>query len=120
MDVDEYIKKLTEEATRKRKANRETWDEEEDDAKKRQLRALNPIEQHRYELKKLMEKINEPPVEEPEPEQKIVSKPRDIIQNVLGAASGAGSGEFHIYRTIRRREHERIKQMEEETQKVSS
>jgi hypothetical protein len=118
MDVDSYIAKLIEENTRKRKANRDPRDDEEDDAKLRQLRDLNPVAAQRFQLQKLMEN---PPEEEevvPEPEKKVVPKPRDFISNVLGASSGAGSGEFHIYRTIRRRETERLKLMDEETQQV--
>jgi len=34
------------------------------------------------------------------------------IQNSFGSASGAGSGDFHVYRAARARENERIKSME--------
>lgn len=39
------------------------------------------------------------------------------MKNVQGSSAGAGSGEFHVYKASRRREYERLKIMEEETQK---
>jgi hypothetical protein len=114
--VEDYIAKLTEENTRKRRQRREEEDSD-DDAKQKQIRDANPVAANRHALEKLMAKIDTP-VEVPEPEIKSIPKPKDIIANVLGASSGAGSGEFHIYRTIRRREHERLKLQEDETQQV--
>ncbi|KAI4138439.1 MAG: hypothetical protein L6R39_006787, partial [Caloplaca ligustica] len=37
-----------------------------------------------------------------------------IVANVQGSSAGAGSGEFHVYKASRRREYERVRQMEEE------
>jgi len=38
----------------------------------------------------------------------------EIVQNVQGSSAGAGSGEFHVYKASRRREYERLRQMEED------
>ncbi|KAL8734383.1 MAG: hypothetical protein Q9166_001581 [cf. Caloplaca sp. 2 TL-2023] len=43
--------------------------------------------------------------------------PPEIVANVQGSSAGAGSGEFHVYKASRRREYERIKQMEEQVAK---
>ena len=41
----------------------------------------------------------------------------EIISNVQGSSSGAGSGEFHVYKASRRREYARLRQLEEEAEK---
>ncbi|OAA66426.1 DUF1168 domain containing protein [Niveomyces insectorum RCEF 264] len=43
--------------------------------------------------------------------------PPEIVSNVQGSSSGAGSGEFHVYKASRRREYARLRQLEEEAQK---
>lgn len=40
------------------------------------------------------------------------------MKNVQGSSAGAGSGEFHVYKQSRRREYERLKLMDETSQKV--
>lgn len=37
----------------------------------------------------------------------------------LGSSAGAGSGEFHVYRALRRKEYTRLKDMDEQEAKVS-
>ncbi|KFA49604.1 hypothetical protein S40293_06643 [Stachybotrys chartarum IBT 40293] len=36
----------------------------------------------------------------------------DIVTNVQGSSAGAGSGEFHVYKASRRREYERLREMD--------
>jgi hypothetical protein len=40
--------------------------------------------------------------------------PPEIVTNVQGSSAGAGSGEFHVYKASRRREYERLRQMDDE------
>lgn len=40
--------------------------------------------------------------------------PPEIVTNVQGSSAGAGSGEFHVYKASRRREYERLKEMDDE------
>lgn len=40
-------------------------------------------------------------------------EPPDFVRNVMGSSAGAGSGEFHVYRHLRRKEMSRLKEMEE-------
>ncbi|KAF3014470.1 hypothetical protein E8E14_010051 [Neopestalotiopsis sp. 37M] len=43
-----------------------------------------------------------------------IAPPPEIVTNVQGSSAGAGSGEFHVYKASRRREYERLRQMDEE------
>lgn len=43
-----------------------------------------------------------------------LAAPPEIVTNVQGSSAGAGSGEFHVYKASRRREYERLRQMDEE------
>jgi hypothetical protein len=39
--------------------------------------------------------------------------PPEIVTNVQGSSAGAGSGEFHVYKASRRREYERLREMDD-------
>lgn len=45
------------------------------------------------------------------------SRPPEIVTNVQGSSAGAGSGEFHVYKAARRREYERIRDMDAEVKR---
>jgi hypothetical protein len=42
----------------------------------------------------------------------------DFVRNVMGSSAGAGSGEFHVYRHLRRKEYARQKFIQERGEKV--
>lgn len=43
--------------------------------------------------------------------------PPEVVNNVQGSSAGAGSGEFHVYKAARRREYERLREMDEEVKR---
>merc|ERR1712018_1112928 len=71
----------------------------------------------RAKVEKLM-KNPDKPVSIPDPRQeKDPNKAPEFVYNVMGSSAGAGSGEFHVYRQIRRKEFARQKHLEESKSK---
>ena len=80
--------------------------------------AVSPLEKQRFQLERLLKDPSKPAFIPPPPVTKTVRPAREMMKNVQGSSAGAGSGEFHVYKAGRRREYERIKLMDEESQKV--
>ncbi|CDW59966.1 DUF1168 domain containing protein [Trichuris trichiura] len=72
----------------------------------------------RLRLEKLLENIDKPvKIPEVQPEWKP-EPPPEFVRNVVGSSAGAGSGEYHIYRNIRKKESERLQYIEQQALKV--
>jgi len=54
-----------------------------------------------------------------EVKEKEIRPTNDVIKNIQASSAAAGSGEFHVYKHSRRREAERIKNMERRNREVS-
>ena len=79
----------------------------------------NPLDKQRAQLEKLLKDPSKPAYIPPPPKEKTIRAAREMMKNVQGSSAGAGSGEFHVYKASRRREYERLKIMDETTQKAS-
>jgi len=79
--------------------------------------ALSAVEKQRAQLDKLLKDPSKAAYIPPAPKEKTIRPPREMMKNVQGSSAGAGSGEFHVYKASRRREYERLKLLEETTQK---
>lgn len=68
----------------------------------------------RRKIEKLMENP-EKMIELPDTSMSTRKKyePPDFVRNVMGSSAGAGSGEFHVYRHLRRKEMTRLKELGE-------
>jgi hypothetical protein len=80
--------------------------------------AISASDKQRAQLSKLFKDPSKPVHIPPPPKDKTIRPPREMMKNVQGSSAGAGSGEFHVYKANRRREYERIKLMEDESQRV--
>ncbi|KAL1883089.1 hypothetical protein VTK73DRAFT_10015 [Phialemonium thermophilum] len=80
-------------------------------------RAVSPIAVQAKELEALFarpdQEIRVPPPGSSRQRPRLPPPP-EIVTNVQGSSAGAGSGEFHVYKASRRREYERLRQMDEE------
>ncbi|KAF8210330.1 hypothetical protein K438DRAFT_2011745 [Mycena galopus ATCC 62051] len=79
--------------------------------------APTAVERQRSQLERLLKDPLKPAFVPPPPKEKTIRPPREMMKNVQGSSAGAGSGEFHVYKASRRREYERLKLLEETSQK---
>eukprot|EP00040_Diaphanoeca_grandis_P010445 m.53456 g.53456 ORF g.53456 m.53456 type:complete len:171 (-) comp21765_c0_seq1:49-561(-) len=74
-------------------------------------------EEQAWRLSKLMEQPDkEACIPEP-PKEREQRGPREFNPNVMGSTAGAGSGEYHVYRQDRAKEHARLKHMDKVAEK---
>uniref|UniRef100_A0A1B6C2I9 Uncharacterized protein n=1 Tax=Clastoptera arizonana TaxID=38151 RepID=A0A1B6C2I9_9HEMI len=71
----------------------------------------------RFKLEKMMKNFDKPVlIPERQKEKKMAHVP-EFVRNVMGSSAGAGSGEFHVYRHLRRKEYARQKFIQEKGEK---
>ncbi|XP_022117850.2 PRKR-interacting protein 1 homolog [Pieris rapae] len=71
----------------------------------------------RLRLEKLMKNPEKPVLIPERRKDKSLAPPPDFVRNVMGSSAGAGSGEFHVYRHLRRKEYARQKFIQEKSEK---
>ncbi|XP_069801853.1 PRKR-interacting protein 1 [Dendropsophus ebraccatus] len=77
----------------------------------------NATDEQRLKLERLLRNPEKPaPIPERPKEWTPRSAP-EFVRDVMGSSAGAGSGEFHVYRHLRRREYQRQEFMDSMSEK---
>ncbi|KZC08575.1 PRKR-interacting protein 1 like protein [Dufourea novaeangliae] len=79
--------------------------------------AKSAIDLQRLKLQKLMKNPEKPILLPERPKVKSTPTVPEFVRNVMGSSAGAGSGEFHVYRHLRRKEYARQKFIQEKGRK---
>ncbi|XP_071569633.1 uncharacterized protein [Temnothorax nylanderi] len=75
------------------------------------------VDLQRLKLMKLMKNADKPVMLPERPKAKNTPSVPEFVRNVMGSSAGAGSGEFHVYRHLRRKEYARQKFIQEKAYK---
>lgn len=92
--------------------------EAEETPQPRGFKSFTAADVQKVRLDKLMKNIDKP-IEIPKRglhDRKFPDAP-DFVRNVMGSSAGAGSGEFHVYRHLRRKEFARQRFIDEQARK---
>ncbi|KAI5739090.1 hypothetical protein M8J77_014800 [Diaphorina citri] len=76
-----------------------------------------PYDYQRLKLEKLMKNPEKAVVIPDRSKDKKSPHVPEFVRNVMGSSAGAGSGEFHVYRHLRRKEYARQKHIQEKSEK---
>ncbi|XP_045497870.1 PRKR-interacting protein 1 homolog [Colias croceus] len=91
-------------------------EKENDKEEKKPIIIKDATDLQRLRLEKLMKNPEKPVLIPERRKEKTLPPPPDFVRNVMGSSAGAGSGEFHVYRHLRRKEYARQKCIQEKSE----
>jgi len=90
----------------------EILQEDEENKETKEFRVIKSYTDiQRLKLEKLMSDPQKPVHIPARPVDHEVNRAAEFNHNIMGSSAGAGSGEFHLYRQMRRKEQNRVKQL---------
>lgn len=93
-------------------------DDDKEEEKKVRPVIKSALDLQRLKLEKLMKNPNKPIIIPESPREKdYMQTVPSFVRNVMGSSAGAGSGEFHVYRHLRRKEYARQKSIQYKSMK---
>ncbi|XP_037826406.1 PRKR-interacting protein 1 homolog [Lucilia sericata] len=105
------IKNLIKEPEIKSKTKNDSGNSDEEKKPKPIIKSA--LDLQRLKLEKLMKNPDKPVIiPEHRKEKDFMQSVPTFVRNVMGSSAGAGSGEFHVYRHLRRKEYARQKMIQ--------
>uniref|UniRef100_A0A182N3Y5 PRKR-interacting protein 1 n=1 Tax=Anopheles dirus TaxID=7168 RepID=A0A182N3Y5_9DIPT len=90
--------------------------QKDNEVEKKKFVVRNAADIQRAKLEKLMKNPDKPVIiPGPGKNRDFSTAIPSFVRNVMGSSAGAGSGEFHVYRHLRRKEYARQKQIQEKS-----
>ncbi|XP_017049880.1 PRKR-interacting protein 1 homolog [Drosophila ficusphila] len=120
--IKNLVKETENKPTKKKKKNAGSGDSDSDD-KEKTLRPFvkTATDLQRLKLEKLMKNPDKPVIiPEQRRERDYLSSVPTFVRNVMGSSAGAGSGEFHVYRHLRRKEYARQKNIQNQSSREAA
>ncbi|KAH8277924.1 hypothetical protein KR018_010375, partial [Drosophila ironensis] len=116
MSLIKNLVKEPENKPRKKKKDAGSGGSDEEEDKVPRTFVKTAVDLQRLKLEKLMKNPDKPVViPEQRRERDYMASVPTFVRNVMGSSAGAGSGEFHVYRHLRRKEYARQKNIQNQS-----
>ncbi|KAH8401881.1 hypothetical protein KR009_008462 [Drosophila setifemur] len=119
--IKNLVKEPENKPKKKKKKDGGSGDDSDDQAKPVGPFVKSATDLQRLKLEKLMKNPDKPVIiPEARRERDFMSSVPTFVRNVMGSSAGAGSGEFHVYRHLRRKEYARQKNIQNQSSREAA